>query len=131
MTNKEDDHNITITLYQDEIVPTTLHDVKISLWNISKVLSVYQLANLLDHFLNRNGTGTLAAHIVAEAFVGKHRTIQACLIRFCLKIISDYATIYNETWGGHTDARNEVAFETATKINAMLFNGELEYPPYI
>lgn len=87
-------------------------------------MTTENLASFLSEYLNRGAKNFYYGKDIGEILSREHRTLQGLVVNFCLGVICGFA-------GQDTDARNEVAIETANKIKKMIENGELKRQPYI
>jgi hypothetical protein len=104
-----------------EIINNDNQIVEVSIYQICKALTTEDMAKLLDEYVNsRYPDGKK----IGEKLRFTHRTIQRSIVVFALDIIIGIAD------QEYTDARNEVAIETAKKIKEMEYRGELQVGLY-
>jgi hypothetical protein len=87
---------------------------------LAKSLTLENMAELLQDFVNSGMKDYRDGEEVGKLLQTAHRTLQASVIRFCLGIIVSLGK------QEYTDARNEMPVAMAKKITVMLDNGELK-----
>lgn len=100
-------------------------NVPISIYNLTRKLSVNAWTKILDDFLNLGGKRWREGFRIGISMTRTHRTLQGNLVEFCLGILAGLAQ------QEHTDARNESAVALCKKITEMRDNGELDHQRYI
>lgn len=63
----------------------------------------------------------------AETVRRQHRTLQGCVVNFCLGLLAGMA----DAGEFGTDPRNQTAVNSCVKIKAMLADGQILYQPLI
>jgi hypothetical protein len=94
--------------------------VNVGIWQLARSMKKKDFSDLLDDYLNLGGKGEQEGYQNGKMFHSKHRTIQACAVRFCmgfLKAIGEQE---------YTDARNEMPVAMCKKITKMVEDGELK-----
>jgi len=119
--------NTTIVLREYSLTSNRVEETgqTISTYQVAKSLTLENFTSLFDEFLNLGGKGWREGKQVGLQLRFTHRTLQRLAICFCLGVICGLAE------QEYTDARNEIAVETAKKIVRMIFEGELEFGPYV
>lgn len=98
----------------------------VSTSTLAQSMTPEDLANLLDDYLNRNGSWRVeAGRKVGEELRFTHRTLQRLAVGFALELLAGISE------QERTDPRNEVAIETAKKVKKMMDAGELPIGAYI
>jgi hypothetical protein len=102
----------------------TVKEKEIDIHDLGKVMEAEQLAYLLENMLNGYDNPVTKGNKVGEALQNCHRTLQGCVINFCLGVLIGIISQYG-------DPRNEVGLQTCCKIKELLEKGELRYQPFI
>lgn len=97
----------------------------ISVYTISKSMTLDNFSKLFDEFLNLGGKGYREGQLVGQKLRFTHRSLQRLAICFAFGIIAGLSE------QDHTDPRNDTAIQTAKKIKAMIDQGELPFGLYI
>jgi hypothetical protein len=97
----------------------------ISIYTISKSMTLDNFTKLFDEYLNLGGKGYREGQLVGQKLRFTHRSLQRLAICFAFGIIAGLSE------QEHTDPRNETAVETARKVKELIDNGELPFGLYI
>jgi hypothetical protein len=97
----------------------------ISIYTISKSITLDNFTKLFDEFLNLGGKGYREGQLVGQKLRFTHRSLQRLAICFVFGIIAGLSE------QEHTDPRNDTAIQTAKKIKVMIDEGELPVGFYI
>lgn len=94
--------------------------IELSPWSLARSLTPGNFSELLDEYLNTGMKDYRDGVVVGEKCRSAHRTIQGCVIRFCLGVIVGLSK------QDYTDDRNKMPVEMAKKISQLVDDGELK-----
>ena len=106
--------------YKTDEGETVLHT-----YYLARSLTLDAFTHLFDYFINAGGKQYREGEYVGRKFRSTHRSLQRCIVAFCLGLIAGLSDQQ------YTDPRNETAIQTARKIKEMLESGQLPLGPYI
>ena len=105
-------HAVQLSHY-DYTAKETVSDGEVSIHAIAKALTIEQMAELLDNYVNNYSISYGNGVKIGEILRSSHRTLQRSVIVVLTGIISGLA--HQE----YTDLRNERAIALASKIEAL------------
>ena len=91
-----------------------------STYTLVRSMNIDDFCQFLDDFINSGGKDYRDGIAVGTKLMSTHRTLQGCLIRFCLGVIVAFAK------QDYTDARNEKPVAMARKIAELVKDGTLD-----
>ena len=119
------DTEIQIKEWNSATSSTEVTGESVSTHSIAKSLTPDNFVKLFDEYLNLGGKDFQNGKEVGLKLRSTHRTLQRQAICFAFGLI---VGLSEQTY---SDPRNEVAIQTAKKVNEMIKNGELPFGLYI
>jgi hypothetical protein len=117
---------IKMTVSIDGGVACTDTDIHVS--DLARAITPEQVGELLSDMCNRMSISSVnMGFIAAEVVRREHRTLQGCVVNFCLGLLAGMAGVGE--FG--TDPRNQTAINSCVKIKDMLADGQILYQPLI
>jgi hypothetical protein len=120
-----DEHNIHLKDWNPESHMTEPTGETVSIYMIARSITPLNFAKLLDNYLNLGGKGFGEGKLVGLHLRHTHRTLQRLAVCFALGLI------FGLSEQEYTDARNQMAIQTAQKIAQMVRDGELPTGMYL
>ena len=102
-------------------------EMRVSMYNLSKVLQPENVAQILDDMNNTFDNTFKKGQELGRELHRSHRTVQRNHVMWALGILCGMA----EQWPDWVDPRNHTAIETSDRIRRLLEEGELPFGPMV